>query len=105
VDECKPLGAGAARAVRGGGAGCVRAAAGGGGGRGRAVQVDPVKPTLKAPGTEHLKLKHDKRLSIFAFKFNLRRYNAGGALGGVSPHHAATLLGQLDYNGFYLGRD
>jgi hypothetical protein len=52
-----------------------------------------------------LKLKHDKRLSIFAFKFNLRRYNAGGALGGVSPHHAATLLGQLDYNGFYLGRD
>jgi len=31
--------------------------------------------------------------------------DAGGALGGVSPHHAATLLGQLDYNGFYLGLD
>ena len=29
--------------------------------------------------------------------------DAGGALGGISPGHAAALLGQLDYNGFYAG--
>ena len=38
------------------------------------MQVDPIKPTLKAPGTKRLKLKYDKVLSSFAFKFNLRRY-------------------------------
>jgi hypothetical protein len=38
------------------------------------VQVDPIKPTLKAPGTKRLKLKFDILLSNFAFKFNLRRY-------------------------------
>ena len=39
------------------------------------MQVDPIKPTLKAPGTQRLKLKYDKLLSSFAFNFNLRRYN------------------------------
>jgi len=38
------------------------------------VQVDPVKPTLKAPGIKRLILKHDKLHSSFAFKSNLRRY-------------------------------
>jgi len=38
------------------------------------VQVDPIKPTLKAPGTERLKLKYEELLSKFGFKFNLRRY-------------------------------
>jgi len=38
------------------------------------VQVDPVKPTLKAPGTKRLKLKYDEPPSNFAFKFNLHRY-------------------------------
>jgi len=38
------------------------------------VQVDPIKPTLKAPGTKHLILKYDEPPSNFAFKFNLRRY-------------------------------
>ena len=38
------------------------------------VQVDPIKPTLKAPGSKPLKEKCDKVLSIFAFKFNLSRY-------------------------------
>ena len=38
------------------------------------VQVDPMKPKLKPPGTERLKLKCDDPLSIFAFNFNLRRY-------------------------------
>jgi len=42
--------------------------------RGRAVQVDPMKPMLKAPGTNLLTLKHDEPLSIFAFKLDLRHY-------------------------------
>ena len=41
---------------------------------GRAVQVDPINPTLKAPGSMHLKLRYDGPVSTFAFKFNLRRY-------------------------------
>jgi hypothetical protein len=43
-------------------------------GPGRAVQVDPLKPELKPPGTKRLKLKYDVRLSKSAFKFNMRRY-------------------------------
>ena len=46
---------------------------------GRAVQVDPIKPTLKASGTKRLKLTHVKLLSSFAFKFNLRRYTTAPA--------------------------
>jgi hypothetical protein len=42
-----------------------------------AVQVDPIKPMFKPPGTKLLKLKYDEPLSSFAFNFNLRRYNAG----------------------------
>ena len=38
------------------------------------VQVDPINPTLKAPGTD-LKLEYEQLLSNFGFKFNLRRYN------------------------------
>ena len=38
------------------------------------MQVDPIKLTLKAPGTQHLKVKCDERLSNFAYNFNLRRY-------------------------------
>jgi hypothetical protein len=38
------------------------------------VQVDPIKPKLKPPGTERLKLSGDALLSTSAFKFNLRRY-------------------------------
>jgi hypothetical protein len=40
---------------------------------GRAVQVDPIKLTLKPPGTKHLKVNYDKLLSNFAFKFNMGR--------------------------------
>jgi len=40
------------------------------------VQVDSIKPTLKVPGITLLKLKYDKSLSKFGFKFNLRRYNS-----------------------------
>jgi len=56
VDECKPL--------CGGRLGC----------HGRAVQVDPIKPTLKPPGTKRLKLECDGLLSNFGFKFSSRRY-------------------------------
>ena len=42
---------------------------------GKAVQVDPIEPTLKAPGTQPLKLEFGKPLSSFAFNFNLSRYN------------------------------
>ena len=41
--------------------------------KGRAVQVDPMKPKLKAPGSKRSKLIHDGPLLNFAFKFNLRR--------------------------------
>ena len=39
------------------------------------MQVDPIKPMLKAPKTKRLRPKCDALLSSFAFKFNLRRYN------------------------------
>jgi len=38
------------------------------------VQVDPIKPKLKPPGTKLLKLKSDILVSTAAFKINLRRY-------------------------------
>ena len=41
------------------------------------MQVDPVKPTVKAPGTKRLKLNSNILRSIlpnFTFNFNLRRY-------------------------------
>jgi len=42
---------------------------------GRALQVNPIKPTLKAPGTMRLKLNCDELLSSFALNFNLRHYS------------------------------
>ena len=38
------------------------------------MQIDPIKPTLKAPGVKRLMLKYDAPLSTFALKLNLRRY-------------------------------
>ena len=38
------------------------------------MQVDPIKPKLKPPGTKRLKPKRDMLLSTSAVKFNLRRY-------------------------------
>jgi len=38
------------------------------------VQVDPIKPMMKAPGTERLKLKYDEPPSNFAWRSSLRRY-------------------------------
>ena len=42
--------------------------------RGRAVQLDPIKPKWKQPVIKRLKLNCDKLLSTFAFEFNMRRY-------------------------------
>ena len=52
---------------------------------GRPVRVDPIKLTLKAPGTKGLKLKHDELLSSFGFNLSLRRY--------------MTVWNDLPYNG------
>ena len=38
------------------------------------MQVDPIKPVLKLPTTQSLKLNYDGLVSSFALKFNLRRY-------------------------------
>jgi len=38
------------------------------------VQVVPIQPQSKPPGTKGLKLKFDDLLYNFAFKFNLHRY-------------------------------
>ena len=38
------------------------------------MQVHPIKPTLKSPGTKLLKLKYEKLVSNFAFNFNFCRY-------------------------------
>jgi len=60
---------------------------------GGTVQVDPMKPKLKPPGTEHLKLKCEILLSTCAFKFNSRRYNMVDELTGdigiefLGPEH------------------
>ena len=40
---------------------------------GRALQVEPMTPVLKVPGTKRLKLTSDEQLSSVAIKFNLRR--------------------------------
>jgi hypothetical protein len=67
-NECKPLSSGVWQW------GCELAAGGGElvSTKGRAVQVAPMKPELKPPGTNSLKLKCDTLLSTSAFKFNLR---------------------------------
>ena len=76
MDECKPL--------RAGGAGAedvgirpVQDAPDDVWRHGRAVQLDPIEPILKAHGTNRLELQHEKMLSSFPFNFNLRRYNMG----------------------------
>jgi len=76
VDECKTLQPGRHVLQEGG-----RGARGQRGARarhGRAVQLDPIKPPLKPikpPVSKSLILKYGHLLSIFAFKFNLRRYS------------------------------
>jgi hypothetical protein len=71
---------------------------GGSGGRGRAVQVIPIKPTLKAPGTKRSKLQYDELLSSFAFNFNLRRYSLVGLEGPTLSVPPRTLPANTSYD-------
>ena len=78
---------------------------------GRAVQVDPIKPTLKAAGTKRLKLKYYEPLSNFALKINLRRYITGACErafktegGGSRGSAAGNMPGQAAAAGFPQGR-
>jgi len=84
VDECKPLPVGRSSAAP------IHVVLSDG--YGRAVQVDPIKPTLKAPGTERSKLKCDGLHSTFAFKFNLRRYTSA-AQWAAPPMPSAAAAG------------
>jgi len=47
------------------------------------MQVDPMKPVLKAPGIKLLKLRYYKLLSSFPFHFSLHRYNEEAYLDSV----------------------
>ena len=47
------------------------------------MQVVPIKPKLKPPGIKRLKLKSDEPLSVFGFKFNLRRYTKEYVIGNL----------------------
>ena len=62
-------------------------------GHGRAVQVDPIKPTVKAPGIKLVKVKCDEPLSNFVYKLNLRRYTMVTA--EAACDELAELLGEL----------
>ena len=39
------------------------------------MQVDPIKPKMKAPGSKRLKLQYDALLSKFGLEFSLRCYS------------------------------
>jgi len=60
------------------------------------VQVDPIKPTLKAPGSQRLKLKLDYISLYVAFNRNLRHYNMATANGAASLNDAALTWGTDD---------
>ena len=47
------------------------------------MQVDPIKPELKAPGINLLTLKLDEPLATCAFTFNSRRCNEGLDVAGA----------------------
>ena len=84
------------------------------------MQFDPIKPTLKAPGTQRLKLKYDKLLSYrlnfasilpqfclhSAFKFNLRRYNVsdgGSSVGDGTSGFSGSKDGSSRDGGSKMG--
>jgi len=58
-----------------------------------------MKPALKPPGTQRLKLKCDIQHSTSAFKFNLRRYSSGGGAGGAEGRHGAGAVGRRHRGG------
>jgi hypothetical protein len=56
------------------------------------VQVDAIKPTLKASGTKRLKLKCEELLSDTAFNFNLRRYSKRARADPAQPWWGPVVL-------------
>ena len=64
------------------------------------MQVDPVKPMLKAPGIKLLKLRYDETLSNFAFNIDLRRYTTAAVFNGTEQLEAHTYTLQA---GAYTG--
>ena len=59
------------------------------------MQLDPIKPTLKAPGSKRLKLQYEKPPANSAFRFNLRRYNLARHI--VALHQKKELAIRVDY--------
>jgi hypothetical protein len=58
------------------------------------VQVDPMKPKFKPPGTKRLNLNCEILLSTSAFKLNERRYIEGAVFGAVhcDGHHYVAAM-------------
>jgi hypothetical protein len=68
---------------------------------GKAMQVDPIKPTLQASGIKFLKPRYGKPLSQYAFKFKLRRYKKAGVSVG---HPAGPYTHPLYFVHLLIGR-
>jgi len=60
------------------------------------VQVAPIKPTLKADGTQRLKPEYDAPLSSCAFNCNLRRYTTvhSNAKAAKDPENPLAMAGR-----------
>ena len=68
--------------------------------RGEVVQVDPIRPPLKAPGTKRLKLQYDESPSNMAFKINSCHYYVDGVRVASDVADAAyTLAGDFTLGG------
>jgi len=67
------------------------------------VQANPIKPTLKAPGSERLKLKCDILLLTYAFRCNLRRYNPYYYRQGLTLVHLSAQRKHFLWDEGYLG--
>jgi len=69
------------------------------------VQVDPIKPTLKAPAPKRLKLNCDKLLPTSAFKFNLRRFITEPPLNPPEnrEYTAEIMFETFNVPGLYIG--
>jgi hypothetical protein len=68
-----------------------------------AVQLDPIKLTLKAPGNKRLKLKYDELPSNFAFNFNLRRHNEEAEKDRIDMQTLVEHSGNSAQNGVVVG--
>jgi hypothetical protein len=77
------------------------------------LQLDPIEPTLKAPGTKRLELKYDSLLKETALNFKLRRYNLDAALAllqfpvvlGNHPEDGKEVIMNVGHFGWYVTHD